>query len=74
MSMLPDGIYDVFVIDVEEVDDGTTRIELTVTSGAHKTAIVAVRAARAYDDALTIIGLPGTLRVDGGVPTFALDT
>ena len=73
MSTLPNGIYDVFVVDVEEHADGTARFELTITSGAFKGALIAVRASHARDDAIMSIGLPGTLRVVDGEPRLSLD-
>lgn len=73
MHALPNGIYDIFVIDVEELDDGSVRYELAVTAGDYKGDVIAVRASHARHDALACIGLPGTLRVVDGVPRVELD-
>lgn len=68
MVELADGAYDVFVVDVEESGDEDLRVELAITSGAHKGELVALRATRAMGDVVTLLGLPGTLRVIDGTP------
>ncbi len=73
MPALPDGDYDVFVVDAEPVDDGTIRIEITVVSGDAKGEIVVLRGPVAGRDAIDLLGLPGTLVVAGGVPKLNLD-
>lgn len=73
MHALPDGTYDVIVVDADAMDDNTVRIELTVTAGEHIGAIVAVRASRVDDDPVMLLGLPGTLRVEGGTPHFDVE-
>ena len=73
MTALPDGVYSVLVIDVEEIDAASLRVELAVTSGDNKGDVVAVRAPRVQTDALDMLGLPGTLRVRAGAPHFELD-
>ena len=71
--MLPDGTYDVFV--VEAVADGpeALRLELTVLAGAHKGEVVSLRATGLGTDELGALGAPGTLAVAGGEPTLALE-
>ncbi len=72
--MLPDGAYDVFVVDADADAEGDgVRLELTITSGDHKGEVVPLRAANLARDAVMLIGLPGTLRVEAGIPTVDFD-
>ena len=74
--MLTDGTYDAIVIDAEEVDgaeQGSVRVEITVTSGAHKGEVVAVRGSVAGRAALDLLGLPVTLVVEHGSPRLHVD-
>lgn len=75
MTTLPDGAYDVIVVDAETTDDGDVRIELTITLGPHVGRIVALRSAhldasRGDVDPLSLLGIPGTLVVRDGTPRF----
>lgn len=77
MKSLPDGIYDVIVVDAETTDDGDTKIELTITLGPHIGRMVVLRARHiderarsATTDPTTLLGIPGTLRVAHGEPSF----
>ncbi len=76
MATLPDGIYDVIVVDAETTDDGDVRLELTITLGPHIGRVVALRARHVESqgasvvDPLTLLGTPGTLRVRQGEPRF----
>jgi hypothetical protein len=77
MQTLPDGAYDVIVVDAEDTDDGDVRIELTITMGPHIGRVVALRGRHvdlgergASFDPLALLGIPGTLRVRGGQPAF----
>ncbi|MHB8438460.1 MAG: hypothetical protein ACYDD4_04775 [Acidimicrobiales bacterium] len=77
MKSLPDGTYDVIVVDAETTDDGHARIELTVTMGPHVGLVVALRGSDVpvpSDGPLrgvtALLGIPGTLRVRYGQPTF----
>jgi multidrug efflux pump subunit AcrA (membrane-fusion protein) len=74
MDSLPDGEYSVFVIDAELLDDGTTRLEITITVGEHKGEVVAVRASHLTGDPVMMMGLPGTLRVVDGVPRVDIES
>lgn len=71
MATLPDGAYDVIVVDAEATDDGDVRIELTVTLGPHVGRLVALRgrdvqgAQLSMPDPVDWLGIPGTLRVKG---------
>lgn len=80
MTTLPDGSYDVIVVDAETTDEGDVRLELTITLGPHVGRIVALRS-RHVDassipvvDPLTLLGTPGTLRVQRGEPKFRPET
>src|SRR3954465_13557103 len=69
---LDDGSYDVLVVDASVDGDAIAiAIELTIVAGAHKGDVVAVRATGLGVDELELLGLPGTLHVENGVPRFA---
>lgn len=76
MATLPDGAYDVIVIDAEATEDGDVKIELTITLGAHVGRVVALRRRHVVapdgtvPDATALLGIPGTLRVQNGQPSF----
>jgi hypothetical protein len=79
---LPDDTYDVIVVDAEIDDDGDLRIEVTITLGPHIGRIVRLknmhvenrRGALDTADPYSLLGIPGTLRVRDGVPTFRPET
>lgn len=69
---LPDGRYDVLVVDATAgVDDFA--IELTILSGPHKGEVVGLRASGFEADEVELLGLPGTLHVENGVPRFVVE-
>ena len=77
MQFLPDGSYDVIVVDAETSDDGHLHIELTITMGRYVGHIIPLRERNIDSDSpvsnaepFDLLGLPGTLRVRAGVPTF----
>lgn len=72
MFQLDDGTYDVLVIDAS-ADGDALALEFTIVSGAHKGDVVALRATGLAIDELELLGLPGTLTVENGVPRFAVD-
>jgi hypothetical protein len=72
--MLPDGTYDVFVVDAQATGPGDRlRLELTILAGEQKGEVVSVRAEGLGLDELDALGLPGTLTVAGGEPGLALE-
>ncbi len=72
--MLPDGAYDVFVVDAStDGDGGALGLDLTILAGAHKGELVSMRADGLGVDELDALGLPGTLTVLGGQPSLVLD-
>lgn len=80
MATLPDGSYDVIVVDAETTDAGDVRLELTITLGPHIGRVVALRSrhvdatASLVVDPLALLGTPGTLRVHQGEPRFRPET
>ena len=69
---LPDGSYDVIVVDAT-ADDGSIAIEITILGGDHKGEVVGIRTGDLDADELDLLAMPGTLRVDNGVPHFVLE-
>ena len=69
---LPDGRYDVFVVDATATD-GDFAVELTILSGAHKGEVIGLRARGFDEDEVGLLGLPGTLHVENGVPRFVVE-
>ncbi len=82
-SPLPDGVYDVLVVDIGVIDAGdhsdtdrSTSVELVVVAGSAKGETVEVRmtvAPNSADNPLDALGLPGQLTVTDGHPSFRLD-
>lgn len=73
MDPLPDGRYDVFIVDAETLDETTMRVELAVVTGDDKGDVFAIRGPHLAADPLMLLGLPGTLVVVDGLPTLQLD-
>jgi hypothetical protein len=74
-AVLPDGSYDVIVVDAERLDGDAAvkavRLDLTVLGGDHKGEVVTVRATGlTIHDPLDLLGVPGTLVVSDGKPVF----
>jgi hypothetical protein len=74
VRVLPDGSYDVFIVDASP-DEGADvmLLSLTVLSGPSKGEVVDVRAAGLGRDELDLLGMPGTLVVENGVPRVTVD-
>jgi hypothetical protein len=71
---LDDGAYDVIVVDVDTSrDNDVVRVELTIVSGPHKGAVIAVHAPAFEGDPISLLGIPATLLVEGGRPTVELE-
>ena len=79
---LADGTYDVIVVAATEVAgapgggaDGPTvvSLDLAVLAGPAKGEIVSVRAVGLDGEPVLLLGIPGTLTVDGGVPRVELE-
>jgi hypothetical protein len=74
--VLADGTYDVIVVDADQAgspDADAIRLDLTVLAGAHKGEVVSMRAEGLGMDPIDALGLPGTLTVQDGEPSIALD-
>ena len=71
--MLPDGTYDVFVVDATTDGPGGLRLEVTILAGEQKGEVVSVHTQGLGIDELDALGLPGTLTVAGGEPTLLLE-
>ena len=70
---MPDGRYDVFIIDAEIIDESTMRIELMMVTGDDKGNVFALRGPMLADDPIEVIGLPATMNVTDGVPSVTVD-
>jgi hypothetical protein len=73
MTAMPDGRYDVFIVDAETIDETTMRVELAMVTGDDKGDVFAIRGPRLADDPVELLGLPGTLIVTDGVPRLQVD-
>jgi hypothetical protein len=67
MQALPDGRYDVFIVDAETVDESTMRVEIAMVSGEDKGNVFAMRGPHLARDPIELLGLPATLIVRDGV-------
>jgi ribosomal protein S28E/S33 len=76
VAPLPDGRYDALVIDADDLPSAhgeVTAVEITITSGQHKGATLALTAPHRMGDPLDLIGLPATLTVAEGTPAVRID-
>ena len=73
MSAMPDGRYDVFIVDAEAIDETTMRVELAMVTGDDKGDVFSIRGPLLADDPVELLGLPGTLTVTDGVPRLQVD-
>ena len=65
MPRLRDGTYDAFIIDAEQRDAGVA-LECTITSGTARGDVInIVTSSFVTRDALSLVGLPCTLIVQG---------
>jgi hypothetical protein len=71
--VIPDGSYDVFVIDALPLDDGRWQLDLTIVAGDHKSEVLSVKAVGMTGTEFDLMGMPGTLTVADGTPSFRLD-
>lgn len=72
--MLPDGTYDVFVVDAEAEGPGDRlRLDLTILAGEQRGEVVSMRADGLGVSELDALGTPGTLTVAGGEPSLVLE-
>jgi hypothetical protein len=75
--VLADGTYDVFVVDATPQEEGERPaswvVELTVVTGEHKGEVLAINASGLPAAEFDLIGMPGTLTVTDGRPSFTVD-
>jgi hypothetical protein len=73
--MLNDGTYDAFIIDARDDEEilRAMHFEVAITTGTHKGEVVHVRAQNVTRDAIALIGMPATLRVEHGEPHLTVD-
>ena len=69
---LPDGVYDVFVVDADDADGGTS-LDLTITSGEFKGQVLSVASATSLGDPIELLGMPATLTIAFGAPSVTID-
>jgi len=82
MSPLPDGTYDVVVVDTQTGANDELLIEVTITIGPHIGRIVTLKKIHVDDrrgpldgtDPLALLGAAGTMVVHQGVPSFRPET
>ena len=75
-AVLEDGTYDALVVDASAdpaAPGDVIELDLTILSGAHKGEVVSLRAAGLQRGELDLLGLPGTIVVENGVPTFTVE-
>jgi hypothetical protein len=78
MTPLPDDSYDVVVVDVELDAHDDVHLEVAITLGPHIGRIVHLKKKHVDNkgeplnatDPYALLGIPGTLRVRQGVPSF----
>ena len=73
MEPLPDGDYDVLIVDVDVGDQQQTRVDAVITAGPHRGEIVSLRTSGMQRDPLGLMGLPACLRVNDGTPNLEMD-
>jgi hypothetical protein len=71
--VLDDGTYDALVVDAGEAEGGGVSIELTIVAGPAKGEVVTLVGHGLRGDPLDLLGVPGTLTVAGGAPSFRLE-
>ncbi len=76
-SLLPDGSYDAFVIDLTEELDGAGNlqafVELTIVAGEHRGLVLQIASESSIGRFENIIGMPATLTVSAGTPKIQID-
>lgn len=78
MTVLPDGTYDVIVVEADDDShpDEPDKVHLSVTilAGTHKSEVVDLAIENLGRPGFDLLGLPGTLTVSAGLPHLRLDT
>jgi hypothetical protein len=73
MSAMPDGTYDVFIVDAETIDEHTMRVEIAMVTGENKGDVFAINGPHLARDPIDLLGLPGVLVVENGVPRLRVE-
>lgn len=73
MEPLPDGVYDVMILDVEAAERQQARVDVVITAGSHRGEVVSLRMSPMQRDPLGLMGLPASLRVSDGTPALEMD-
>ncbi|MGI8794301.1 MAG: hypothetical protein ACR2H3_14190 [Acidimicrobiales bacterium] len=76
MPELPDGTFEIFVIDaVTDTDQpSSAELELAIVTGEHKGAIIRLKMKTGGRDPIGMLGLPGTLTVSDGNPSLRIES
>ena len=69
---LPDGRYDVMVVDADRLDDDQCELTLAISTGGAKGEVFDIRMGGIDIDPIELLGLPGVVEVSDGVPRFLL--
>ncbi len=72
---LPDGRYEVLVVDAADVADadGARHVEVTLLEGDRKGDVIALSARGLDADPMDLLAAPGVLVVTAGEPELVLD-
>ena len=73
MSAIEDGIYEVIVVEADELVDGAIALSLAIASGSHRGDVVQLRATHLDRGWIELLAAPGTLTVINGEPSFRPD-
>ncbi len=73
MEALPDGTYDVMIVDVVIDEPQHVRVDVVLTAGSHRGEVVSLRASSMQRDPLDLMGLPARLVVTEGRPGLEMD-
>ena len=73
-AVIADGTYDVFIVDATELAAGGWQLELTILAGEHKGELVTINAQGLEGEEFDLLGMPGTLIVADGSPSFRVDS
>lgn len=72
--MIPDGTYDVIVVDADDGSEpGVVSLHLAVAAGSHRGEVVTVTAHDLGRDPLDLLAVPATLTVRDGEPRVRLE-
>ena len=73
VEAVPDGTYDVMIVDVDTDEEERVRVDVVLTAGSHRGEVVSLRASSMQRDPLGLLGLPAQLEVKDGTPALKLD-